>query len=291
MRRSKVKIHQADVEPLAGNEVVEREVEYMPPRGVPLPDIPDDDGLDALGPLDRRSFPQFEGGNLTRGWMAEFASGGDEGESGEELSDFETKVREVEERERKAAAKAKARARARGEVGKKPLASTTKTTTTTRLPSTLSSRTAASALSSTRKHPSSTATPNFAAPTAAAKARLPSSALASKKPTPAGNARHTAAKAASNTTLGYSRGRVVSGAAHRPLTVLKSYEPEMGKYEVLKKKPSPSEMREVLGLGIGRLVLAEGGEGEDQEAEDGVLAGGLVNEVEDEFADFQLEAA
>jgi hypothetical protein len=43
--------------------------------------------------------------------------------------------------------------------------------------------------------------------------------LASKKPvvgsTIIGNNRHAAARAASNTTLGYSRGRAVSGAARR----------------------------------------------------------------------------
>jgi hypothetical protein len=43
--------------------------------------------------------------------------------------------------------------------------------------------------------------------------------LASKKPvigsTFTGNTRHAAARAASNTTLGYSRGRAVSGAARR----------------------------------------------------------------------------
>lgn len=39
----------------------------MPPREVPLPDLPDED----IWPHDR-AYPQFEGENFTKGWAAEF---------------------------------------------------------------------------------------------------------------------------------------------------------------------------------------------------------------------------
>ncbi|KAK5113912.1 hypothetical protein LTR85_010445 [Meristemomyces frigidus] len=283
MRRAKVKIHHAEADPL-GNGAEEREIEYMAPRGVPLPDHPDD-----CFPHDR-TYPQFEGRNLTRGWLSEFRPQKDEDGEDEEFSDFEGKIREVEERERKqtAMAQKKENARPTGLQAKKPA------TATARPPSTLKSKTAASALSSA---PRQSSTPSFAAPTAAAKARLPS-ALTSKKPAlgtsaAPGNARHTAAKAASNTTLGYSKGRAVSATARKPLTAV--HEPPMSKYEVV-KKASPSKKIAVFGgaaafdqlLGLQSLTVVGGDDGEDDELD--ALAGGTGFEaVDDELADFQLE--
>ncbi|KAK4546231.1 hypothetical protein LTR36_002368 [Oleoguttula mirabilis] len=292
MRRAKVKIHQAEADPL-DNGVEEREIEYMAPRGVPLPDHPDD-----CFPHDR-TYPQFEGRNLTKGWWSEVQPHKDvDGE--EELSDFEEKLKEVEEREKRKAARKNVRP-AGLQQARKP---TTTTAAMARPPSTLRSRTAASALSSAPKQ--QRVTPSFAAPTAAAKARLPSALLASSKPAlgttsaPGGNARHTAAKAASNTTLGYSKGRAVSATARTPLAGI--HEPmSMSKYEVVKKKSaSPAKVRPVFGgvatldelLGLQSLVVGEG-EGDDDDLGgfgDSADAPGIGEDEEElEFPDFQLE--
>ncbi|KAK1030286.1 hypothetical protein LTS16_019041, partial [Friedmanniomyces endolithicus] len=104
LRRGKVKIHTALSDPLDnGNE--EREIEYMAPRGVPLPDHPDD------WPHDR-TYPQFEGENLTRGWWAEFGGEGKGVASDEEMSDFDEKVKQVEARQRTRQAAGKVRSAA-----------------------------------------------------------------------------------------------------------------------------------------------------------------------------------
>ncbi|KAK5133662.1 hypothetical protein LTR08_007516 [Meristemomyces frigidus] len=282
LRRAKVKIHQAESDPLADDAAGEREIEYMPPRGVPLPDLPEDDW-----PTDK-TFPQFEGGNLVRGWWSEFKGRKDGGE--EELSDFEEKVRQAEARqvagERKTAALAEKKdvqQRVRKPAAAMP-----------RAPSTLKSRNAASALSSTSTTTANTtrATPSFAAPTAAAKARLPSAPLASRKPTPLASARHTSAKAASNTTLGYSAGRAVSAGARKPqLAGVFRQEPMTG-YEVVKKAPvasdvfgGPTKLEELLGM----VALGLG----DESGEEGL--GGLGGEIDCEEEDeedevFQLQA-
>ncbi|TKA27727.1 hypothetical protein B0A50_04828 [Salinomyces thailandicus] len=195
LRRSKVKIHTADADPLIsdrshGHE--EPEIEYMPPRGEPLPDHPDD-----CWPADR-TYPQFSEENVTKGWLTEIRPQRvrDEGE------EFEERVRELERQEQ--------------EVQHLP-----KKRTAQQQPSTFASRKAASALSSsnTATAPStSTATPSFAAPTAAAKARrIPTASTTTttttttlKHPSTRPPRSHTAARVASNTTLGYSRGRQVS---------------------------------------------------------------------------------
>ncbi|KAH9818560.1 hypothetical protein Tdes44962_MAKER05325 [Teratosphaeria destructans] len=199
LRRGKVKIHQAEVDPLEDDNG-EREIEYMPPRGEPLPDLPDDGW-----PVDRQ-YSQFEGTNLTKGWWSEYQPHKDP----EEFSDFEEKLKEVEARERKK---------------KKTLTAASTDSDKERKPSTLNSRNAASALANAPKGTTKpkASLPSFAVPTAAAKARLPS-ALASRKPISTAsaprNSRHTAAKVASNTTLGYSKGRAVSGAARKPLSTI-----------------------------------------------------------------------
>jgi hypothetical protein len=198
MRRSKVKVLQSEPETLAAD--TEREIEFMPPREVPLPDHPED------WPIDQ-SYPQFKGRNLTRGWYSEFApkrNGNDDDDS--DMSDFDEKVRKCEKDQ------AEKKAKQHAVIKSKPVP-TQRNPLADRAPPTLAARKASSALGS--RAPS---VRSFTAPTASTKARVPGM-LASKKPvvgsTLAGNARHAAARAASNTTLGYSRGRAVSGAARR----------------------------------------------------------------------------
>ena len=197
LRRGRVKVLQSESEEI-NNDPAEREIEYMAPREVPLPDLPDD-----VWPNDRK-YTQLEGKNFTRGWYEEYAGkkGGDEGE----LSDFDEKIKKLEERERKKKREAVVKAKP-VPTKMNPLAE--------KVPSTVVARKASSALGSRTGGP-----PSFAAPTAAVKAKAPG-ALTSRKPmtgpSAVANPRHTAARVASNTTLGYSKGRSVSAAARRPL--------------------------------------------------------------------------
>lgn len=98
-----------------------------------------------------------------------------------------------------------------------------------RAPSTLSSRSAATALSRPASTSSTTSNgPRFAAPTAttAARARIPvfDGAPTSRKniPTAGGPTRHMSGTVASRTTLGYSKGRAVSASTKQPLSSIAS---------------------------------------------------------------------
>jgi hypothetical protein len=183
LRRSKIKVHAGELETRVvppGPE--EREIEYMPPREIPLPDHPDD-----IWPHDRE-YPELQGKNFTRGWWAEYAP---RPKDDDDDSDFEERYRKaVAEEERRDQAEATSH--------------------------TVTAKDAASALSNpsqpARRRPAAS---NFAAPTIAAKARQPA---VIKKPSPIDrHPRFTAAKAASNSTIGYSKGRAVSSSSMRSL--------------------------------------------------------------------------
>jgi hypothetical protein len=200
MRRAKIKIHEAEVD-TAEDEEEEREIEFMPPRGVPLPDHPDD------WPIDR-TYPQFEGKNLTRGWLSEFAPIKDDNE--DELAELNAKIKRIEELNAK---KKTQQAKKTTGMRTSPMQKTNRDPLTAKPAQGLSSKSAASALSSSTK------------PSLGKAAKTPApSALASKKTMPSivapGNPRHTAAKVASNSTLGYSKGRAVSASTRKPLTGL-----------------------------------------------------------------------
>lgn len=172
----------------------------MAPRGVPLPDHPDD-----CWPVER-TYPQFEGKNLTRGWLSEFAPAKDNDDEDGELSDLDEKLRRVEELNAKKKAQAAKKA---GAVKQSSLVRTGRDPLTAKPAQGLSSRSAAVALSTATK-------------SGLGKAKaVPPSALASKKSMAStfatGNSRHIAAKIASNSTLGYSKGRAVSVGARKPL--------------------------------------------------------------------------
>jgi hypothetical protein len=152
----------------------------MPPREIPLPDHPDE-----IWPHDRE-YPELNAKNFMRSWWSEHARRAAEDDD----SDFEERYRKVVAEEEQ-----------RGKVKAKSAA--------------LTARDAASALSHSsqpaRRRPAS----NFAAPTIAAKARQPA---VIKKPSPVDrHPRFTAAKAASNNTIGYSKGRAVSSSSMRSL--------------------------------------------------------------------------
>ena len=192
LRRSKIKIHEA-ISTEAENVLLDpedREIEYMPPREVPLPDYPED-----IWPHDR-TYPQLEGENLTRGWWSEYApknrGHGDEGET----SDFEELCKKAGFR-----------------ANKNAIQSTSSNPAPTN--PNLTATKAVTALASKPLKPS-----GFAAPTAATKSRHTAigSSAGSKKPAQVlGNQRFAAAKAASNSTIGYSKGRAVSASSRMRL--------------------------------------------------------------------------
>lgn len=175
----------------------------MPPRGEPLPEDYTDDFPYEL------SYAAVQGKNLTRGWWAEYnPNRKEDNDEDSEMSDFETKFKAAEERERKELA-----------AKKKPLASkSTNATVVKAAPGTMKAKSAATALAgrSVRTgRPTSTTAPKARQPLGAA-----SRPLTTTKRAPIfdrANPRFTAAKAASNNTIGYSKGRVVS-ANRRPLS-------------------------------------------------------------------------
>lgn len=276
LRRAKIKVHEAEPA-TAENGVEEREIEYMPPRETPLPDHPDD-----CWPIDR-TYPQFEGKNLTRGWWGAFSQPVDEDED-TEFSDFEEKLKRVEQREKKAggAPTAKKGTPVKKEAG---LQAVKRDPLSERAPQTVRAKSAASALARTSKPPTTTA--SLAAP----KAR-PMSNLLSKKtaaqPTAPGNTRHTAAKVASNSTLGYSKGRAVSGAARRPLAQLQGKQV----FAPTAKARAASPQKKMLGaaaldelFGMPDLDIAS----DEDDGLGGRVTGGFGDE-EDELDGFQLDA-
>jgi hypothetical protein len=214
LRRPKVKVHQPEVEAESEDDVPE--VEYMPPKEVPLPDDMDD-----YLPRDWK-FPMFEGENSTRGiWEAYHNPVEADGRTRlqrkfDEGLDKDRKKRDVEFdrmfEEQMAKEDAETRryfgleepAKKASTIAAKPLAP--KKTAPSSGPSTLRARSAATALTS-----SSASRPNYAAPTAAAKSRLPSTLVAGRKtPKPLNEptaSRQASASAASRSTIGYAQGR------------------------------------------------------------------------------------
>ncbi|SMR57534.1 unnamed protein product [Zymoseptoria tritici ST99CH_3D1] len=201
-RRPKIKVHESTsvtAENVLLQETEEREIEYMPPRGIPLPDH-DDDLLAA-----ELDFTVLQGKNLTRGWYSEYASKKEDNEEDSELSDYEERIKEIEQAQKRKAET------------KKPRPATAQSSRGVRAaPGTIKAQHAASALST------QPAKSTFASSTSAARARqpalAPTSFLKKKSVAPlANNPRFTAAKVASNNTIGYSRGRVVSASTRGPL--------------------------------------------------------------------------
>lgn len=222
LRRPKVKVHQPEVTDDAEDDVPE--IEYMPPKEVPLPDDMDD-----YLPRDWK-FPMFEGANATRGmWDAYHNPIEDDGRTRlqrefEEGLERDRKKRDEEfdklfaeqwERDQ-----AEVRRRFGVEPPKKPASKPTlKAEGPSKRaagPSTLKARAAAAALSDAPKR-------SYATPAAATKSRVPSSVVSSKKPTKAATnpstTRHATATAASKTTIGYAQGRATTSAtARKPLS-------------------------------------------------------------------------
>ncbi|CAO2648898.1 Nn.00g098470.m01.CDS01 [Neocucurbitaria sp. VM-36] len=219
LRRPKVKVHQPEVDLELEDGVPE--VEYMPPKEIPL-----EDDMDDYLPKDW-NFPKIDHESMTRGiWEAYHNPIEDDGRTRnqrkfEEELERERKKRDEEFENVFEAQMAKDDAEARWYLGiEEPKAAPKQSTVPKRAAtgvSTMNARMAASALSPVSK-------PSYAAPTAAAKSRLPTGLISSKKSTrPLAEptaARQASAAAASKSTIGYAQGRAgrTGLAARKPLS-------------------------------------------------------------------------
>jgi hypothetical protein len=232
----------------------------MPPRGTPLPDHPDDWQAD-------ESYPQFEGKNFTRGCYSAFAPEPEDDE--DELgSDFEAKVNRLKELNAKK--NAEQHGKKKSVVKKSALQTSTRDLLGRKESQGLTARGVADALA--KKH---AGTPSFAMPTSSARAK----GSQAKKPTPAisvpGKSRHTVAKVASNSTLGYSKGRAVSASKRMPLA---------GVYEEEEGAPADSAKGRLDELfGLGSLEI------KDEDADLGLGSSGIELERDNSEQLFQLD--
>ncbi|KAF2710511.1 hypothetical protein K504DRAFT_377139 [Pleomassaria siparia CBS 279.74] len=216
LRRPKVKIHQPEAHEEEEDEVPE--IEYMPPKMVPLADE-----MEHL-PTDWK-FPMFEGQNMTRGVYSAYINPiEDDGRTKKEREFEQGLARDRKKRDEEfdrifKETMARDEAEARRRLG---IESPKKAAPKGRLPpkkkmlgpSTVRSKSAAAALSPVPK-------PDPIAPTTM-KSRVPSSLLPSRRPAkPVMNpstSRYAAATAASKSTIGYAQGRPTSTAARKPLS-------------------------------------------------------------------------
>jgi hypothetical protein len=217
LRRPKVKVHQP--EPANEEEDDVPEVEYMPPKEVPLPDTMDD------FPSDWK-FPMFQGKNMTRGiWSAYHNPLEDDGRTKKEREFEEGLAIEKKKRDEEfdrifGETMAKDEAEARRRLGiESPKKAAPKAGLPPKKkvlgPSTIKSKSAAAALSPAPK-------PTSTAPAAAANSRVPSSVFPKRRPAKPvvapSTSRHAAATAASKSTIGYAQGRATGTTARKPLS-------------------------------------------------------------------------
>jgi len=226
LRRPKVKIHQPEA---VQDEQEEREIEYMPPKEIPLPDNLDED----MPEIDW-DFPQFKGKNFTRGALSTYMNPvGDDGLTKgqrEEMESLAKQKKEADKEMERIFAEINAKEEAElckrfgiSELPSKSLSKPDSKAPATKLkpqrsgPSTIASRSAAAALSPPAK-------PSYLAPTRSTNSKLPSSRtlfsartpVSTTKPIPNPSAaRHAAASTASKSTIGYGHRRAVSSALPR----------------------------------------------------------------------------
>jgi hypothetical protein len=228
LRRPKVKVLQQELQDEEQDDVPE--VEYMPPKEVPLPDNIDDD----MPPINW-DFPQFKGANMTRNAHRLYLNPiEDDGRTKREREYQESLIRDKKKTNEDfdalfADIMAKETAEAFGhleaefpkktapkeEAPKKTVVKTGPLQKKTAAPSTVKARSAATVLSSASKS-------GFNAPTASARARVPISQTSSKKPVniamdPSAT-RNAAAAAASKSTIGYAKGRATGPTGRKPLS-------------------------------------------------------------------------
>jgi len=212
MRRPKVKVHQPELEAESEDDVPE--VEYMPPKEVPL-----QDDMDDYLPKNW-NFPKMDDASMVRGIWTAFHNPIEEDGRTRKQREFEEEVqRDRKERDEKldkmlAAEMAKDEDEIRRYMGvEDPRKAAPKPSISRAMPkktlgngvSTLTARSAAAALSPPPKR-------SFTAPTPAVKSRVPTGLISSRKTAkpladPIPSSRQAAAVAASKSTIGYAQGR------------------------------------------------------------------------------------
>ncbi|KAF2789268.1 hypothetical protein K505DRAFT_313453 [Melanomma pulvis-pyrius CBS 109.77] len=217
LRRPKVKIHQPEAQNEEEDDVPE--VEYMPPKEIPLAD--ETENL----PADWK-FPMFEGTNMTRGVYSAYVNPvEDDGRTRKEREFEEGLARDRKKRDEEfdkifAETMAQDEAEARRRLGiESPKKAAPKGGLPPKKrvpgPSTLKSKSAAAALSPAPK-------PTYNPPIAITKSRVPASLLPGRRPAkPLMNpstSRHAAANAASKSTIGYAQGRSSVTSPRKPLS-------------------------------------------------------------------------
>ncbi|KAH6866725.1 hypothetical protein BKA58DRAFT_364330 [Alternaria rosae] len=220
LRRPKVKVHQPEVAQESEDDVPE--IEYMPPKEVPL-----EDDMDEYLPKNW-TMPKISNEDMVRGiWQAYHNPIEDDGRTREQRK-FEEEIEQGRKKRDEqmdkilAAQLAKDDAETREYYGiKEPKKEAPKAPTALRKaatgPSTMRARSAAAALSPPSK-------PSYAAPTAAVKSRVPTGLVAGRKgaktPTELTASRQASAVAASKSTIGYAQGRAgrAAPAARKPLS-------------------------------------------------------------------------
>ncbi|KAL1304922.1 hypothetical protein AAFC00_003836 [Neodothiora populina] len=308
LRRAKVKIHHEDVLKVE-HAPEEPDIEYMPPRSIPLPDYPDD--------LHEEDYDMLKGDNLTKGWcevyMNPVGSDGLTRKEREIKHNREMAAKRTEEIVRKALANDPINGFDLGFSGRDAtkLANGTakKREPVKRAPSTLASRNAVAALSRPASSSSSgSSVPRFAAPTAntTIRSRTPGPAavptsrkIASTATAPtAASMRHAAATVVSRSTLGYSKGRAVSASAKQPLSAIHT-RPARSLASIttapgpVEHSPAFIRQRDLLESLIAddpdfeQLVVEKNGDGGIDAETHGGAAANLFEE-DDELKDFQL---
>jgi hypothetical protein len=220
LRRPKVKVHQPEAAQESEDDVPE--IEYMPPKEVPL-----EDDMDDFLPKNW-SIPKISSEAMARGILQAYENPmEDDGRTREQRKFEEELERERKQRDEQfekvfAAQMAKDDAETRRYFGleepkkKAPVPSVAPRRAATG-PSTMRSRSAAAVLAPPSK-------PSYAAPTAAAKSRVPTGLVSGRKtpklPAEPTASRQAAATAASKSTIGYAQGRAArtGSATRKPLS-------------------------------------------------------------------------
>jgi hypothetical protein len=220
LRRPKVKVHQPEVAQESEDDVPE--IEYMPPKEIPL-----EDDMDDYLPKNW-TIPKISNQDMVRGiWQAYHNPIEDDGRTREQRK-FEEEIQQGRKKRDEQMEKVLAAQMAKDdaetkeyygikdpkkEVPKAPAALRRAATG----PSTMRARSAAAALSPPSK-------PSYAISTAAAKSRVPTGLIAGRKgaktPTELTASRQASANAASKSTIGYAQGRAgrAATAARKPLS-------------------------------------------------------------------------
>ncbi|KAF1992890.1 hypothetical protein P154DRAFT_451630 [Amniculicola lignicola CBS 123094] len=214
LRRPKLKVHQAEAQDEEEDYVPE--IEYMPPKEVPLPDLMDDYSMDI-------NLPLFEGANVTPAMFDDINNPLEADGRTKNQREFEEGLAKQRKRAdaefnalfRKSEAEDLAEIQRSFGMAPPPKPAAAPKKKATHAPSTLKSRSAAAALSPASK-------PSYMAPTTAAKSRLPMNLLPSKKTRKPliepSSSRHAAATAASKSTIGYAQGRSNAPTLRKPLS-------------------------------------------------------------------------